>query len=58
MDLMLNLISTTPKISVFIVQVSLRRPNAEGTVIIYNVIVEEKLKSNLETRVPSHIYNV
>ena len=34
MDLMLSLISLSPKISAFLIQTSLRSPYAEGTVII------------------------
>ena len=34
MDLMLALISLTPKISAFLVQISLRGPYAKGTVTI------------------------
>ena len=34
MDLMLSLISLTPKISAFLVQIPLRRPYAGGTFII------------------------
>ena len=34
MDLMPNLISLTPKISAFLVHISLRRPYGGGTVII------------------------
>ena len=34
MDLMQNLICQTPKIFVFLIQISLRRPYAEGTLII------------------------
>ena len=34
MDLWLNLISQTPKISVFLAQISLKRPYAEETVKI------------------------
>ena len=32
MDLMLNLISLTPKISAFLIKISLGRPYAEGAV--------------------------
>ena len=47
MHLMLNLISLTRKISAFLLQISPRRPYTEGTVIILNVIVKEKLTPNL-----------